>query len=145
MASSVALTDDWFEHWMPYCFHKLPGIRRYKHVYLPLNRDYKPLGHVSRKRVHYEDYAAQAVIFHEDPMTLEGIWTATSDDKLWLYDDTASRVDYFERLGRLMSHKVRAVGKDLRSDHIAGTYQPRVASKASSGRFVASSTALPTG
>jgi hypothetical protein len=123
MGSSAALTDHWFERWMPYCFHKLPGVVRYKHVYLPLNDHYKPLGQVGRKRVRYEDYAAQAVIFYRDPMTFEGVWTATSDDKLWLYEDTASRVDYFERLGRLMSHKVRAVGKELRRGHLARAHQ----------------------
>jgi hypothetical protein len=111
-AGSIALTDDWLRDWMPYCFHRLPGIGRHEHVYLPLNRHYKPLGQVGRKRVRYEDYASQAVIFYRDPMTFEGVWTATKDDKLWLYDDAAaSRVDYFKRLGRLMSQKVRAVGK----------------------------------
>lgn len=35
----------------------------------------------SAKRVRYEDYAAHAVIFHKDPMTV-----AVKDDKLWLYN-----------------------------------------------------------
>jgi hypothetical protein len=56
-------------------------------------------------------------------------WTATKDDGLWLYNDaTASRVDYFERLGRLMSQKVRVVGKEPRQDHTANPYQPPTAS-----------------
>jgi hypothetical protein len=75
------------------------------------------------------EQAAQAMIFYKDPMTFEGIWTATKDDKLWLYNDaTASRVDYFERLGRLMSQKIRVVGKEPRQDHTANPYQPSTAS-----------------
>ena len=125
---------------MPYCFHRLPGIGRYEHVYLPLNRHYKPLGQVGRKRVRYEDYAGQAVIFYKDPMTFERIWTATKDDKLWLYDDAAaSRVDYFKRLGRLMSQKVRAVGKEPRQLHRARAYEAPVALNRTAGSGTISS------
>jgi hypothetical protein len=39
------------------------NVGRHKHVYLPLNRNYKPLGQTSRQRVRYEDYVDQAMIF----------------------------------------------------------------------------------
>jgi hypothetical protein len=124
-AGSIALTDRWFRYWMPYCFQKLTDVAvgRYKHVYLPLNRNYKPLGQVSRQRVRYEDYVDQAMIFSTDPTRFEAIWTAVHDDKLWLYNDaSSSRIDYFERFGRLMSQKVRLVGKVVRGDRAADPY-----------------------
>ena len=67
------------------------------------------------------------MIFYKDPMMFEGIWTASSDDKLWLYDDEASRADYYERLALLMSQKVRAVGKEPRQLRRVRAYQPPMA------------------
>jgi len=73
------------------------------------------------------------VIFSKDPMTIEGIWTAAKDDKLWLYNDAAaSRVYYFERLGRLLSQKAHVLGKQHRQDRPDGTYKPRLALTTSS-------------
>ena len=40
-ARKLAHGDRWFRYWMPYCFAKLDGHGR-RHVYLPLNRNYKP-------------------------------------------------------------------------------------------------------
>ena len=39
-ARRLTRNDQWFRHWMPYCFKELEVEGR-KHVYLPLNRDYK--------------------------------------------------------------------------------------------------------
>ena len=39
-ARRLTRNDQWFRHWMPYCFTELEVEGR-KHVYLPLNRDYK--------------------------------------------------------------------------------------------------------
>jgi hypothetical protein len=42
-----------FRYWMPYTFTKLEVNKR-KHVYLPLNRNYKPLGVLSLETVDYD-------------------------------------------------------------------------------------------
>lgn len=93
-----------FRFWMPYCFQRVDHPTR-KHVFIPLNRDYVPLGILDRPTV---DYPAQVdrygVAFTRDPATFEGIWWNTDgSSRLWLYDDTAaSRFDYFARLEALM-------------------------------------------
>ena len=99
--------DGWFRYWLPYQLQAvtIPGMP-YKHVYLPLNRNYKPLGVVSRDWVEYEDYIAQAMVFTRDPHEFEGIWF--DPEGLYLYDDDPrSRVDYFERLDRLLKKGVK--------------------------------------
>lgn len=98
----------WFRFWMPYVLQQIdvPGG---KYIYLPLNRNYKPLGVVHNKHVAYEDYAGQAVRFSTDPGKFKDIWwqpswaTAADTDRFWLYNDgLASRADYFARFERLM-------------------------------------------
>ena len=102
----------WFRFWLPYKFEKLESPKR-KHVYLPLNRNYKPLGITSRDHVDYAAYMHQAVVFASDPTKFTGVW---HDPKgLWLYDDTSnSRVDYFERLSRLTDRTMKLVGAPSR-------------------------------
>lgn len=98
------LTDDnrWFRHFLPYAFVRLEHPRR-RHVFLPVNRDYKPLGMITRKEVDYVDYMEKAAVFRRDPRLMPGVWTATREH-LMLYNDTpGSRLDYFERLARVMS------------------------------------------
>ena len=99
--------DSWFRYWMPYTFEKLehPELT---HVYLPLNRNYKPLGITSKDWVEYEEFIDQAVAFNRDPSKLKGVWLDTQG--LYLYEDSLdSRKDYFERLGKLFSHSMRLV------------------------------------
>ena len=46
-AHNLSDYDHWFRYWMPYKFIQVPRTEvgnKYKHVYLPLNRNYKPLG-----------------------------------------------------------------------------------------------------
>lgn len=89
-AGRISDTDGWCRYWLPYCFQELSANRR--HVYLPLNRNYKPLGVVSPKWVNYNDHIDQAVVFASDPHTFPDVWTGTHPDKLYLYTDgTASR------------------------------------------------------
>lgn len=63
---------------MPYRFIKLP-LAGAKHVYLPLNRNYKPLGVGApsdldnKRKVDYLDYRNQAVIFLRDPHSFKGV------------------------------------------------------------------------
>ena len=108
-AQAARLTDTahWFRFWMPYQFQRIQqGSRR--HIYLPLNRNYKPLGHTGRDHVDYEEYAAQAVVFGRDPHGFRDVWT--DPEQLFLYNDSpASRVDYFDRYERLMSRHPKAL------------------------------------
>jgi hypothetical protein len=102
---------------MPYCFQKLerPG-----HVWLPLNRNYKPLGFFSAQHVDYDAHAHMAAKFAKDPSGFDGIWERhRQKDCLWLYSDTAaSRLDYFERFERLCSYSMPL---DIHPRTIVGT------------------------
>lgn len=106
-------TPTFFKVWMPYLIQRIEVPGR-KHAFIPLNRDYKPLG---APRVDHVDYKApdviarHAVYFARDPAALKGVWWNVRGNQLWLYDDsTASRVDYFARLETLMSRQMEMVG-----------------------------------
>lgn len=100
--------DQWFRIWLPYQFVQLE-MPKHKHVYLPVNRNYKPLGVVSEEFVDYDDFLDQAVIFRSDPHEFVGVWN--NPDGLYLYDDgPESRRDYFVRLGRLADRSMMLVG-----------------------------------
>ena len=108
-AERLTRDDQWFRYWMPYCFQKLEVGGR-NHIYLPVNRDYKPLGITSKDHVDYYAYLPQAVVFSADPHTFDGIWF--HKETLHLYEDVASsRVDYFARLERLLSRVVKLYAK----------------------------------
>lgn len=91
----------WRYH-LPYVLEKVEW-KGLKHVYLPVNRDYKPIGYMptltgAKSWVNYSDYSHQFIQFGTDPNTFKDVWWTP----LALYDDgDASRVTYFERLGRL--------------------------------------------
>lgn len=107
-ARGLTKTGHWFKFWMPYRFEKIE-VKSRKHAYLPVNRNYKPLGYLGHKRVDYQDYAAQAVVFSSDPHQFPGIWT--DSEGLFLYnDDPDSRADYFARFERLMCRSHTLVG-----------------------------------
>ncbi|MFC0634701.1 type II toxin-antitoxin system HicB family antitoxin [Brevundimonas balnearis] len=114
---NLTTSDHWFRYWLPYCYHKLEHSRN-KHVWLPLNRNYKPLGITSRDHVDYHNYINQAVAFASDPATWRGIWVdrqSAENGKLYLYTDGPRyRVDYFARLARVMAHPQRLVTKPSR-------------------------------
>ncbi len=100
--------DQWFRYWMPYAFEPL-AHSTWKHVLLPLNRNYKPLGITSKDHVDYNHYVSQAMVFNFDPAKFDGVWYSKIPH-LYLYDDTeASRADYFPRLHKLFSRSVRLV------------------------------------
>jgi hypothetical protein len=103
--SDRRIRNDWFRTWMPYCFQpmKVPGAR--KHVYIPLNRFYKPLG-ISRRAGHivYEEHSEHFVRFTSDPAKLRGVWNEGSNG-FYLYNDKPSSTNnYGERLHELMRH-----------------------------------------
>lgn len=103
--ASLTDRDAWFRHNMPYHFKKLdlPG-----HVYLPLNRDYLPLGMQKTNPqpiLRYEDFADKAVKFARDPSSFEGVW---GQSPLFLYHDGMNfRGDYFERLEKLFGRSAK--------------------------------------
>lgn len=102
-AGDIALQDRWFRYHMPYALQRLDDK-----TWLPLNRNYKPLGYLLKAHVEYADYRAQAMRFVTDPRTFKDIWTAANDDILFMYNDgPESREDYFDRLGRLLNHSVQ--------------------------------------
>lgn len=107
-----ASASSYFKLWMPYCYQKLEHPGRRKHVYLPLNRRYKPLGYGGSEHYVYEDFAhSHGMAFPENPEGFEDVWWAKSDGKFWLYADSpASRLDYFERLERLMLKRPITLG-----------------------------------
>ena len=101
----------WFRFWMPYQFVKLPS-RRYKHLYLPVNRNYKPLGYLGDEHIDYEMHSSEAVMFRRDPHYIQGVWT--DPEHLYLYDSNPnSRADYFARLERLMRRLRRVAGATM--------------------------------
>lgn len=101
-ADGLTDSESWFRFHMPYSLVKLIHPRL-KHVWLPLNRNYKPLGVVEPDHVDYQLSIGQAMAFKKSPHDLTGVWTANNDEHLYLYDDTQeSRIDYFARLERLL-------------------------------------------
>jgi hypothetical protein len=107
-------TPTFFKVFMPYLLQRVEVPGR-KHAFLPLNRNYVPLGMPSSEGyVKYSDaqiIASHAVYFARDPAKIEGVWWSNDGNgRHWLYDDsTASRVDYFARLERLMSRQMEMV------------------------------------
>jgi hypothetical protein len=90
----------WFRWHMPYVLHPLDEK---KHLWLPLNREYKPLGLNRNDFVDYKDYAKEAMRFSRHPDTMEGVFWRHHH----LYDDGhKSRLDYFARLEKLFSYAV---------------------------------------
>lgn len=101
-----------FRVWMPYLIQRVTyeGV---KHAYLPLNRDYKPLGMSRGEWVDYDACAlSHGVAFKRDPATFDGVWhrleersdQIVADGMLFLYSDNPdSRRDYFVRFERLMA------------------------------------------
>jgi len=114
-AAKVAMPDQWFRYWMPYHLERLEDRHR-RHVYLPVNRNYKPLGITASARVDYQTFRQHAMVFATDPAKFDDIWTRR-EGGLWLYNDSPdSRADYFARLERLFSRSVRLSAKISRSN-----------------------------
>lgn len=107
----MASTPTFFKLWMPYLYQRVEVAGR-RHAFLPLNRDYVPLG-VRRAEgfVKYEEVAhTHAVYFSRDPALLENVWWNVRGENLWLYDDSAaSRFTYFARLEKLMLRQMAMV------------------------------------
>jgi hypothetical protein len=106
--------EGWMLDHLPYCLRDLDlhGYAREhgiivrsglpRHVWLPLNRRYKPLGFITRDWIDYYDHVDAAMVFLRDPRGLD-IWLDTPhEDTLYLYNNKpGTRRDYFPRLERL--------------------------------------------
>lgn len=114
-----SIRSDFFRYWMPYTFEPMRVAKARAHTYLPLNRDYKPLGIVDPQHhggehlhVNYEDYEDRFVRLTVNPINLKGIFihddtgnARNGEPNLYLYNDGPwSSVDYGERLQRLMQY-----------------------------------------
>jgi hypothetical protein len=101
----------WFRVWMPYQFVR---VRRSspRHIYLPVNRNYVPLGVGTpvgqQDWVDYEAASSHWVEFAEDPHTFQAVWN--EPEHLYLCgDDPQSQATYFARLALLMQHQMKPV------------------------------------
>lgn len=95
----------WSRFWLPYCFERMDAPDLGKWVYLPLNRNYKPLGTPPKSDwVKYEDYRSHFIAFKSNPTNLEGVWFSMwGESRLYLYNDNPDTcVDYFDRLARAL-------------------------------------------
>lgn len=116
MPLTLAQTDkartQWFRTFMPYCLKKVEYPGR-KHVYLPVNRHYKPLGLTQVVGwVDYQEHLHAAMIFSSDPHAFRDVWH-DAKSPLFLYNDgPKSRIDYFDRLGRLLARSIATPGRD---------------------------------
>ena len=93
-----------WKHDLPYCFIKLEVPRH--QVWLPLGRNYKPIGLRDRVWVDYDDYVEQAIEFKRNPGLLKGdIWhkPEQQDHMLWLCNDAEmTPQEYFRRLALVL-------------------------------------------
>ena len=109
--------DQWFRVWMPYQFIQMP-VPTPKHVYLPLNRNYKPLGLSTSDHVDYGGYVDQAVVFARDPRSFKNVWHDA--EGLYLYEGGyESKLDYFDRFERLLAHGPRLFSEVMRRRTLA--------------------------
>jgi len=91
----------------PYCFTQLEAGGR-EHLWLPLNRHYKPLGKPAGMGFDYEDFAGQAWQFPHDPREIEGVWWRATGHQPYLYGGdglhTLREFDgYLARIGKLLA------------------------------------------
>ena len=94
-----------FRKTFPYCLTKLDD-NRFANVWLPLNRNYKPLGILGSAFVDYKLHIGAALIFYSDPHNFAGVWEKTHSTFLYLYNDgTDLSAMYFPRLQNLLLHK----------------------------------------
>lgn len=106
--------ESWFRHHMIYTLEPIHHSR-YNHLYLPLNRHYKPLGVITTDWLDYENYTSQAMVFKRDPHSFTSVWW--KNDSLHMYNDgVESRETYFPRLEKLLSYQI-LVPKELVYEH----------------------------
>ncbi|MBI4923008.1 MAG: hypothetical protein HY834_14785 [Devosia nanyangense] len=95
---------------LPYCLVKLDSPR---HIWLPLNRQYKPLGVTSREWVDYDEFVSRAVAFASDPRKWHDVFLPHDPGAsiLYLHRDGQPASEYFARLTRLLWYRQRSIGE----------------------------------
>lgn len=117
----------WFYYNMPYEFRKLRHPK-YGEAYLPLNRDYMPLGMVNGKPVDYLDFWDWAVKFKENPANFLDVWVPAPG--LYLFgDDPQTLVSYFSRFSRLMMKPQEMVAQSSRGPGVNKQTPKRLSEK----------------
>ncbi len=102
------LREAWFRFHMPYQIVKIEP-----RLYLPINRNYDPVGVTIDGHSVWKDYADQAMRLTVPFERLVG--KVFINDRGYMYnDDPDSRIDYFERLAILMAHARAPKGMTLR-------------------------------
>lgn len=108
---SITRQENLMRYFLPYCLQRIKG-----NVYLPLNRNYKPIGVTTKEWVEYENYQHLYVRFSRCPskMTIEWHYAIKNKngtiDKLFFYGDGLdSREMYFEKYLAVMS-KAKLIG-----------------------------------
>jgi hypothetical protein len=92
---------EWFRVSMPYYMAQLETDDGY--LFLPVNREYKPLGVVADAFVDYDAHRDRALRFKSNPLNDETLWCSTHRSDLgYLYDDRSIDT-YLERLSRLVA------------------------------------------
>jgi len=114
-SKGIGTGSHFFRFWMPYLFHRI-SHPKHKHAFIPLNRNYKPLGQMTKEHVDYDALAmSHGVVFARDPINYPGIWHNVEGDHYWLYsDDPRTRMDYFKRLETLMTYDISVMKPDSR-------------------------------
>jgi len=102
---SITSQENIMRYFLPYCLHRIKG-----NIYLPLNRNYKPIGVTTKEWVNYENYQHLYVKFSRCPSKIKIEWhyviknEAGVIDKLFFYGDRLdSRAMYFEKYLSVMS------------------------------------------
>jgi hypothetical protein len=84
-------------------------------VYVPLNRDYQPIGVTNEKFVDCSDYVdTHGMVFECDPFKMGDVWDIESNEfRLYVFDDTipASRSEYAKHMRAIMVHAKPYNGK----------------------------------
>ena len=112
--------DQWLRYCSPYHFTPLKSTGG-RHIYLPVNRIYKPLAITTRELVNYEDFFDLSIEFSSDPHGFDDVWYDAA--ALYLYNDSpASTLDYYVRLRRLKRHSDRSM-------KLANELDPKLPSK----------------
>lgn len=108
-ARKLSRNRHFFRFWMPYLFQKVE-VDGVKWAFVPLNRNYVPLGMTTINHIAYQDYAiSHGVRFSRNPADLQGVWDHfdRGGERLWLYGDgPKSRMTYFQRLEMIMARSL---------------------------------------
>lgn len=101
----IEVSSGWGRINLPYTLRKLAVG---KHVYLPVNRNYAPLGFPYQDGQGDDlDYVGQAMSFASDPALFTGVWWSESAPLSLYADGNETRLTYWARLEKLLSHAIQ--------------------------------------